>query len=70
MWQLLWAIRGSHSMNGPSNAGSRDMTEPLDHRLGLLSHRAVLCFLKISPDPTTHSEFNRPRGETLCKNLG
>jgi len=33
-------------MNGPSNAVSRDTTEPLDHRLGLLSHGAVLCLKK------------------------
>lgn len=57
-------------MNGPSHAGSRDTTEPLDRRLGLLSRRAVLRFLKISPDPTKHWEFKRPIGETLYKNLG
>ncbi len=53
-------------MNGPSNAGSRDTTEPLDRRLGLLAHGAVLCFLKILPDPRKHCEFKRPRGETVC----
>lgn len=70
MWQLLWAIRGSSGLNGPGNAGSRNMIQPLDHRLGLLFRTTVFCFLKITPDCTAHHEFNGPRGETQCKISG
>lgn len=54
-------------MNGPSNAGSRDTTEPLDRRLGLLSQSRVVFFKNLTRSHKTLRIQKAQRRDSVLK---